>query len=268
MWQSGTRRCHGRSHLSCDRYASVVDLSADTSCRLPGALAPAVWPLQRFCAGRAPAADAWLVPAQPRRRLGGVHVHGSLAADRAVGFAVWHGHGWNIRGVARPRRSAFPEAGCQAEISWTYLPWCRACVVMAVRQMRQHALARSRTMSMPKLGKRTTAGLVSECDAVDMGTDAWRNWNAFNEENPEIENADDELYSDRHFVGGPSTHGRTPLLPSSDAGLKQHVRSDLPSDCASVCTRISSRTSSSTANWSLPIPTPTTAVASAMRSPR
>lgn len=40
-----------------------------------------------------------------------------------------------------------------------------------------------------------------------MGTDAWRNWNAFNQKDPEIENADDELYSDRHFVGGPSTHG-------------------------------------------------------------
>jgi hypothetical protein len=40
-----------------------------------------------------------------------------------------------------------------------------------------------------------------------MGTDAWRNWNAFNEKNPETEDADDELYSDRHFVGGPSTHG-------------------------------------------------------------
>jgi hypothetical protein len=40
-----------------------------------------------------------------------------------------------------------------------------------------------------------------------MGTDAWRNWNAFNEQKPETENADDELYSDRHFVGEPSTHG-------------------------------------------------------------
>jgi hypothetical protein len=47
-------------------------------------------------------------------------------------------------------------------------------------------------------------GLVSDCDAVDMGTDAWRNWNAFNQQNPETENADDELYSDRHFVGGPA----------------------------------------------------------------
>lgn len=40
-----------------------------------------------------------------------------------------------------------------------------------------------------------------------MGTDAWRNWNAFIAQNPESENADDELYSDRHFVGGPSEHG-------------------------------------------------------------
>lgn len=57
------------------------------------------------------------------------------------------------------------------------------------------------------VGRRTTQGPVSDCDAVDMGTDAWRNWNAFNEQNPETENADDELYSDRHFVGGSSTHG-------------------------------------------------------------
>lgn len=40
-----------------------------------------------------------------------------------------------------------------------------------------------------------------------MGTDAWRNWNAFNDEKPEIENADDELHSDRRFVGGPTTLG-------------------------------------------------------------
>lgn len=35
-----------------------------------------------------------------------------------------------------------------------------------------------------------------------MGTDAWRNWNAFNDAKPEPENADEEPYSDRHFVGG------------------------------------------------------------------
>jgi hypothetical protein len=51
------------------------------------------------------------------------------------------------------------------------------------------------------------AGTASVCDAVGMGTDAWRNWNAFNELKPEIENADHELYSDRHFVGGPLTYG-------------------------------------------------------------
>jgi hypothetical protein len=37
----------------------------------------------------------------------------------------------------------------------------------------------------------TTQGPVSVCDAVDMGTDAWRNWNAFNEQKPETENADE-----------------------------------------------------------------------------
>jgi len=40
-----------------------------------------------------------------------------------------------------------------------------------------------------------------------MGTDAWRNWNAFSDGKPESENADDELYSDRRFVGGPLTLG-------------------------------------------------------------
>ena len=40
-----------------------------------------------------------------------------------------------------------------------------------------------------------------------MGTDAWRNWNAFNAGEPEIENVDDELHSDRHFAGGPASFG-------------------------------------------------------------
>jgi hypothetical protein len=37
-----------------------------------------------------------------------------------------------------------------------------------------------------------------------VGTDAWRNWNAFK---PELENVDVDLYSDRQFGGGPSTLG-------------------------------------------------------------
>lgn len=56
---------------------------------------------------------------------------------------------------------------------------------------------------------------------ADMGTDAWRNWNAYNEQLPEIENLDEELYSDRHFVGGPSAHG-----PYSLATIIGHDRLD------------------------------------------
>lgn len=40
-----------------------------------------------------------------------------------------------------------------------------------------------------------------------MGTDAWRNWTAYEDEKAEIENADDELHSDRSFVGGPTALG-------------------------------------------------------------
>jgi hypothetical protein len=40
-----------------------------------------------------------------------------------------------------------------------------------------------------------------------VGTEAWRNWKAFDDSKPEIENADDELYSDRLFVGGHTTVG-------------------------------------------------------------
>lgn len=40
-----------------------------------------------------------------------------------------------------------------------------------------------------------------------MGTDGWRNWSAFHQGEPELENADDEVYSDRHFVGGPAELG-------------------------------------------------------------
>ncbi len=40
-----------------------------------------------------------------------------------------------------------------------------------------------------------------------MGTDAWRNWNAYDDGKAEIENVDDELHSDRRFDGGPTTFG-------------------------------------------------------------
>ena len=52
-----------------------------------------------------------------------------------------------------------------------------------------------------------------------MGTDAWRNWKAFKDRQPETENADDELHSDRHFVGGPSVHG--PYSISVVTGLER-----------------------------------------------
>jgi hypothetical protein len=74
-------------------------------------------------------------------------------------------------------------------------------------------------------------GPLPDCNAVDMGTDAWRNWNAFNEHNPETENADNELYSDRHFVGGPSTHGPYTLFliiglsrPGTTSAVRPAVR--------------------------------------------
>lgn len=46
-----------------------------------------------------------------------------------------------------------------------------------------------------------------------MGTDAWRNWQAFNDGKAETENADDEIYSDRRFVGGPTNLGPYTLFP-------------------------------------------------------
>ena len=79
---------------------------------------------------------------------------------------------------------------------------------------------------------------------VAVGTDAWRNWNAFNGEKPETENADDELYSDRHFIGGPSTHG--PYALAAVLGLPQPRRrqgSDQRSGGTSASTRTSSQMS-------------------------
>jgi hypothetical protein len=40
-----------------------------------------------------------------------------------------------------------------------------------------------------------------------MGTDAWRNWRAFNDGQQELENYDDELQSDVSFTGGPIDFG-------------------------------------------------------------
>lgn len=40
-----------------------------------------------------------------------------------------------------------------------------------------------------------------------VATDAWRNWVAFNDDNSELENIDEDLYSDRQFVAGPAVLG-------------------------------------------------------------
>jgi hypothetical protein len=40
-----------------------------------------------------------------------------------------------------------------------------------------------------------------------MGTDAWRNWLARNDGEPESENVDEDVYSDRRFTGTASPHG-------------------------------------------------------------
>ena len=43
--------------------------------------------------------------------------------------------------------------------------------------------------------------------APRMGTDAWKNWRAFDSGEPERENYDDELQSDVSFIGGPADFG-------------------------------------------------------------
>lgn len=63
------------------------------------------------------------------------------------------------------------------------------------------------TMAVSSAWLRPPTNRGHGCDAVDMGTDAWRNWNSFSEHDPETEYVDQVLYSDRHFVGGPSTYG-------------------------------------------------------------
>ncbi|MDQ1204630.1 hypothetical protein [Microbacterium sp. SORGH_AS_0862] len=40
-----------------------------------------------------------------------------------------------------------------------------------------------------------------------MGTDAWRNWRDFDAREPESENVDEDLYSDRHFTGSSPSLG-------------------------------------------------------------
>lgn len=46
-----------------------------------------------------------------------------------------------------------------------------------------------------------------------MATDAWVNWHAFNDDKPERENIDEDLYSDRQFVAGPAILGPYKFSP-------------------------------------------------------
>jgi hypothetical protein len=46
-----------------------------------------------------------------------------------------------------------------------------------------------------------------------MGTDAWINWRSFGPGSRAIEDAEDELHSDREFVGGPAAFGPYTLTP-------------------------------------------------------
>lgn len=46
-----------------------------------------------------------------------------------------------------------------------------------------------------------------------MGTQAWTNWRAFEPDVEAIEDCDDELHSDRQFVGGPVSHGPYTITP-------------------------------------------------------
>lgn len=52
-----------------------------------------------------------------------------------------------------------------------------------------------------------------------MGTDAWRNWRAYEAGNVELENVDEDLHSDRQFVGGPVLLGPYRLSVVMRAGL-------------------------------------------------
>ncbi len=55
-----------------------------------------------------------------------------------------------------------------------------------------------------------------------MGTDAWRNWRAFEAGSPERENFDDELHSDVAFVDGPTAFGPyllSAVVRDSGAGM-------------------------------------------------
>ena len=67
----------------------------------------------------------------------------------------------------------------------------------------------------------------------DVGTDAWRNWKALEAGEPETENADDELHSDRRVTGGPVSvgpftlstiiQGAQPAVPQVGPAVRLHV---------------------------------------------
>ncbi|PZF28213.1 hypothetical protein [Curtobacterium sp. MCPF17_051] len=57
------------------------------------------------------------------------------------------------------------------------------------------------------------------CDPSTMGTHAWINWNAHAAGDVELERMEDDLYSDRYFVGVPTQHG--PYSLSTVVGFEQ-----------------------------------------------
>lgn len=57
-----------------------------------------------------------------------------------------------------------------------------------------------------------------------MGTDAWRNWKAFDNGIVEIENLDDELHSERGFTGGPTALGSYRLSINTRLGRSDEPR--------------------------------------------
>lgn len=67
-----------------------------------------------------------------------------------------------------------------------------------------------------------------------MGTHAWINWDAYSAGKPERENFDDELHSDRSFVGGPVTFGPYELSvvgrDASSVGLAVILRGAVHAD--------------------------------------
>lgn len=71
-------------------------------------------------------------------------------------------------------------------------------------------------VSVSRLGLPRDEGV---CDPSTMGTHAWTNWNAHAAGDVEQEWMEDDLYSDRHFVRGPTQHG--PYALTNVVGFEQ-----------------------------------------------